>query len=394
VIVLKLLVIAPSYNYFIKSIVEAQSKYVDKIDVLVHHNNLAEISNYIFFVRYFDHIRRYTKKNLIDEKDRPENVKVHLISTLYFIPDGSNKRLGDRLAKKFDEYIMRNRLEFDLIHAHFTWPAGYVGSKLKEKHDVPLIVTAHGFDIYDLPFRDNEWRKKIRYVLNAADYVVTVSDRNLKCIKKLNIKTPVKVLPNGFRRDLFYPKDYNESKKTLNLPLDKKIILTVGNLAEVKGHRYLIEAMQEVVKRRKDVMCIIVGGGKLETQLKNQIEKLDLNDNVELVGPKPHDEISIWMNACDIFVLPSLNEGNPTVMFECLGCVTPFIATKVGGIPEIITSEDYGILCEPGNAKELSQKILIAFEKEWKREKIRKYAERFTWDKITNEIIKIYEEML
>ena len=63
-------------------------------------------------------------------------------------------------------------------------------------------------------------------------------------------------------------------------------------------------------------------------------------DHVEFVGGKPHAEIPIWMNACDVFVLSSLSEGNPTVMFECVGCGKPFIGTKVGGIPEIIISDD------------------------------------------------------
>ena len=259
---------------------------------------------------------------------------------------------------------------------------------------MPFIVTAHGYDVYDLPFRDEEWREKIEYVLNVADCVITVSNSNLECIEKLNVETPVKVLPNGFRDDLFYPRDSNECKKTLNLPFDKKIILAVGNLVEIKGHKYLIEAMQKVVKHRTDGLCIIVGGGELKGKLERQIRKAGLKDHVKLVGGRPHDEIPIWMNACDLFVLPSMNEGNPTVLFECLGCGTPFVGTKVGGIPEIITSEDYGLLCEPANPDELAEKILIALDKEWDCDKIREYAEQFTWENITEEIVAAYKGII
>ena len=76
------------------------------------------------------------------------------------------------------------------------------------------------------------------------------------------------------------------------------------------------------------------------------------------------------MNASDLFVLPSLNEGNPTVMFEALGCGKPFVGSKVGGVPEVITSEEYGLLVEPGNSTDLAEKILQAFEEEWNRESI------------------------
>jgi glycosyltransferase involved in cell wall biosynthesis len=83
-----------------------------------------------------------------------------------------------------------------------------------------------------------------------------------------------------------------------------------------------------------------------------------------------------------------------SVMFEALGCGTPFVGTKVGGVPEIINSEDYGLLVEPANPEELAEKILIALDKEWDYEKILRYAERFKRDNIAKEIIKTYETVL
>ncbi len=187
--------------------------------------------------------------------------------------------------------------------------------------------------------------------------------------------------------------DSNECRKNLNLPIDKKIILTVGNLLEIKGHKYLIEAMSEVVKHRKEVLCIIVGSGKLKRKLEKQIKSLNLENYVKLVGRKSHSEIPSWMNACDVFVLPSLNEGNPTVMFECLGCGRPFIVTRVGGVPEIITSEDYGLLCEPADSKELAKNLLMALNKEWNAKKIEEYSAHFTWDVISKEILNVYSKI-
>ena len=116
-----------------------------------------------------------------------------------------------------------------------------------------------------------------------------------------------------------------------------------------------------------------------------------MQDYVKLIGFVPHDELPTFVNACDLFVLPSLNEGNPTVMFECLGCGKPFIGTKVGGEPEIITSEDYGFLVEPANSKELAEKVLVALDKNWNRECILDYAKQFTWNKISEQIVKVYK---
>lgn len=100
------------------------------------------------------------------------------------------------------------------------------------------------------------------------------------------------------------------------------------------------------------------------------------------------------MNACDLFVLPSLNEGNPTVLPEALGCGKPFVGTKVGGVPEVITSDAYGLLVEPTDPEELAEKILVALDREWDREAILAYAERYTWENIAKEITTIYQGVL
>jgi glycosyltransferase involved in cell wall biosynthesis len=113
-----------------------------------------------------------------------------------------------------------------------------------------------------------------------------------------------------------------------------------------------------------------------------------------LAGGKPHDEIPLWMNACDLFVLPSLNEGNPTVLPEALGCGKPFVGTKVGGVPEVIASDDYGLLVEPADPEGLAEKILVALDREWDREMILAYAERYTWENIAKEIMGVYEQVL
>jgi glycosyltransferase involved in cell wall biosynthesis len=205
----------------------------------------------------------------------------------------------------------------------------------------------------------------------------------------------VSCIPNGYDDRKFTELDEQMCRENLNLPHDKTIILNVGNLyGEVKGHKYLIGAMAEVVKHRNDVLCIIVGSGKLKNKIEKQIRNLNLENHVKLVGAKSHDEIPLWMNAADLFLLPSLNEGNPTVMFEALGCGKPFVGTRVGGIPEIIINDKLGILVEPGDTEGLAHAILRALETEWDEEYIREYAEQFTWDNIAKQIMKVYKSVV
>lgn len=333
-----LLLIGDAYNTFQKDSIDTLANYFNNVTMFIKYNPIAEISRYISLPALNSH----NSKSKIDFTNKPPNLNVILAPILYLPLDSNYKKIGEKLYKTVDKIITEKNINFNLIHSHFTWPAGYVGMKLKEKYNVPFIVTAHGYDIYTLPFKDQDWMDKIRSVLKSADHVITVSNSNLKFIQKLKVNNHVTVLPNGFKSDLFYMQNSSECRKILNLPLDKKVILSVGNLAEVKGQRYLIEAMQKISTHRKDVFCVIVGTGSLEKNLKKQLNAANLQNHFVLAGKKSHNEIPLWINACDLFVLPSLNEGNPTVMFECLGCGKPFIGTKVGGIPEIITSDDYG----------------------------------------------------
>jgi glycosyltransferase involved in cell wall biosynthesis len=338
----------------------------------------------------------YTKQRIVDFEKKPDNVKVHLIPLLYFIPDGRNKRLGDKLTKKFEDYIRKERIEFNLIHAHFTYPQGYVAVKLGQKFDVPVIISAHGHDVYEMPFRDNKWKNIIKKTLEQSNYIITTSHKNKYIIaKKLGINKKISVIPNGFNPQIFRSMPRNIVRGKLGLSEDKKVILNVGNLYPIKGHKYLIIAIREIVKTgRDDILCVIIGDGPLKKDLEKRVEKEKLKKYIKIIGAKPHNEIPLWMNAADLFVLPSLNEGNPTVMFEALGIGLPFIGTKVGGIPEVLISEDYGFLVEPANPKDLVEKILSSLEKDWDREKIQKYARQFTSENVVKHILEIYEHVL
>jgi glycosyltransferase involved in cell wall biosynthesis len=100
------------------------------------------------------------------------------------------------------------------------------------------------------------------------------------------------------------------------------------------------------------------------------------------------------MNACDIFVLPSLNESFGVVNIEALACGKPVVASNVGGIPEILIDDAYGLLCEPGNPADLSKKIIQALNTDWDSQAIREYARHFAWDTVTKEILAVYGKYL
>jgi glycosyltransferase involved in cell wall biosynthesis len=384
-----LLVISHNYADFIKDFTETIAPDLNSILMLVRYNSLISVGKFLQINSF-----RVLGRKLLDLHNIPSNVTVKPSPVFYLPSNFEYKRLGLRHAKSVEKIVKQSNYKIDLIHSHFVWSAGRAGSYLKEKYGIPLVITAHGYDIYDLPFRDADWGERIREVLNSADYIITVSNKNLEYIQKLDVKTKVKIIPNGYKDDLFFPHDKITARKELNLPLDKKILISVGNLNEVKGHRFLIDSLYEVKKLRNDFVCYIIGDGELRKTLIEQINNLSLTNTIFLVGQKRHSDIPTWLSASDFFVLSSLNEGNPTVMFESLGVGLPFIGTRVGGVPEIITSNDYGLLVEPANVDDLKEKILLALDTKWDRDKILEYSKKFSWKRIAEEVKTVYQELI
>jgi glycosyltransferase involved in cell wall biosynthesis len=289
--------------------------------------------------------------------------------------------------------IEKEDLHFDLIHAHFSWPSGVVAVKLKQSYSVPVVITEHTSDTFinavkarDKVFVDT-WSK--------ADKIIRVKKSDVSAFGRVNIPLQKIIsIPNGYDSKKFHPIDVQKCREVLNLPQDKKLILNVGNLYdEIKGHKYLIEAISKIVTKRKDILCVIVGAGKVRTALERQIRSLGLEDHVMLAGGRPYDEIPLWMNACDVFALPSLRESFGVVQIEAMACGKPVVATKNGGSEEIVTSDDYGLLVEPANPEDLAKKILVALDREWNREAVLANAKQYTWECVVKDVMKVYRSL-
>ncbi|MDV4343444.1 glycosyltransferase family 4 protein [Methanoculleus sp. YWC-01] len=306
-------------------------------------------------------------------------------------------------------FLLNELKKFDVIHIHNLYSFTALTFPLLKKFcKIPLVLTHHGQLMFGEPMKDvcvRLYEKSAKgVILDSVDKTVALSEsdarhialRNNAPARRYTSAAPrsVVTIPNGYNGTKFRPMDTGECRKKLGLPSDKKVILNVGRLyGAVKGHEYLIEAMSRIVNEQRDVLCVIVGAGRLHGTLENRIRSLGLEDYVVLAGGRPHDEIPFWLNACDLFVLPSLSEGNPTVMFEAFGCGKPFVGTSVGGVPEVITSDEYGLLVDPADSSGLAGAILEALDRDWDGEAIRAFSERYTWENISREIVDVYGQV-
>jgi glycosyltransferase involved in cell wall biosynthesis len=382
-----ILYLVHDYDNFQKDPIEEAAKYFKKVYVLVRYKPLSWFAKYLPIKA----LRKYADSYVINLTNLPSNVEV-IRSPVWYLPFGIfYKWAGYLHYKSVESTIKKYNIEFDIIHAHFLWSAGYVGMRLKEKYNVPFVVTGHGFDVYQLPFSSRFWRGIIIKILNSADATITCSDNNVRYLKKLERREDkIFVINNGFDKGKFFIQDKSLVRKRLEIDRNRKICLSVGNLEKVKNHEDLILAMKRVIERNKDTDCYIIGDGSQHRNLEKLIEENSLTERVFLLGHKEHSEIGDWINASDIFVLPSLREGAPVVLLEALSCGRPVVATRVGNVADVLISDDYGYIVEPNDVEELSKKIDLAVCKKWDEQKIKKSVSDFSWEKVVKEIIKVY----
>jgi len=388
----ELLLITPHTQVFIGDQLALIKNYFNMVHVLLPVSLFSELAIRIPFLRE----RIPYLRVLSDSIHSSETEKLQVFPVRFpALPMELAGKTNFHLACKWCiEIVSKHSINFSLIHSHFLDLHSYIGAMIKEKSGRPLIITAHGSDIHTRPFANDWYYNLARFTLDKADQVITVSKSNAERLLSLGVPpNKIHIIPNGYDKKSFKPIPSGEARKRLGLPVGKKVILTVSSLVEVKGHAYLLDAVQAVLRKQDNAVFVIIGSGPLGRVLRKQAKNLGLDDNVLFTGMKKHEEIPIWMNACDLFVLPSLNEGFPTVIPEAFACGKPVVATKVGGIPEIIT-KDVGILVNPGSPGALSSAILEAFTKKWNYKAILSHANQYSWDALATRIISLYEEVL
>ena len=208
------------------------------------------------------------------------------------------------------------------------------------------------------------------------------------------------VIPNGIDLEQFKPSDKSSARETLSLPCEGQIILSIGSLIKTKGHIYLVQGLSELLKEREDIQLHILGNGGEYEHLAKKIERLKLNEKIYLTGMVNHRSISTWLNAADIFVLPSLHEGTPNSLLEAMACGLPVVASATGGIPEIINDESNGLLITPACTSEIREKINQLVESSESRERLGRNArlslesDHGSWGAQAKKLYGVYQNLL
>ena len=283
---------------------------------------------------------------------------------------------------------IQSGFDFDLIDAHYFYPEGVAAVRIGRRLGRPVVVTARGSDINVFPRYALPRRQIVRAARNSKR-VITVSRALKDRLSELGVpEDHVVVLPNGVDLDMFSPLDRLEVRRQLNL--SGVVVLSVGNLIESKGHHYAIRAL----KWLPDATLVIVGEGKLRPKLERLAQDAQVAQRVVFTGDVRHEQTKLYYNAADVLVLASSREGMPNVVIEALACGCPVVATRVGGIPEVVSEADCGVLIDDRDPETVARGIQAVLERFRERHAIRRYAERFGWRDTARRQLDLFREVV
>lgn len=259
----------------------------------------------------------------------------------------------------------------------------------KKLSGTPYAVWGQGSDIY-LP----NWFTKLtaKMILKRADSVIALTkdmERTMQVIYNRNIT----VVPNGINFE-----EYVRKPMARNGEIPEKKILFVGRLHPVKGVRYLLYAMKIVHEEMPEAKLILVGDGEERDNLKDLTDSLGIRECVNFVGKVPHERIPDYMHQADIFVLSSLSESFGLVNLEAMACGLPIVATRVGGLPDIIEEGVNGYLVEAEDYREMADNILDLLQNPLLSSTISENNRRkvlaYTWENVIDRLECIYLEAI
>jgi N-acetyl-alpha-D-glucosaminyl L-malate synthase BshA len=289
--------------------------------------------------------------------------------------------------------------KLDLLHVHYAIPhsisAILARESIKQKRYVPVITTLHGTDI-TLVGADRSYLPITRYGLQQSDGVTAVS----KFLKQATIETfdfdDVEVIPN-FICGCHYRRQPDSPLRDELAPNGEKLLVHVSNFRAVKRPIDCVEILAKIKQQGANAKLVLVGDGPERSAVFYRADQLGVTDDVIAVGKQAN--IADYLGVADVFLLPSELESFGLAALEALACEVPVIATRIGGIPEVVTEGETGYLSDVGDTTKMSEDTMRLLNDEDLRrafgEKGREQAmQRYGSDKIIPQYISFYEKIL
>ncbi len=305
-------------------------------------------------------------------------------------------RIGDAVASPLYAASLlaevRRRRKVDLILASWAYPDGAAAVMLGALFGIPVAIKLHGSDINVMGERPVV-RAHLRRTLPHAAAVVAVSKPLGERAVALGA-APARTftVANGTDLERFAVRDRDAARRRLGVPDEGRLITFVGRLEREKGVLDLLEAFALVARTHPDARLVLVGDGSAREQVVRLAAPL--GDRVLLVGARPHEDIPDFLAAADVFTLPSWNEGTPNVVLEALASGRRVVATRVGGIPDVLQTDELGTLVPPRAPDALARALGEALDRPYDPAVIARNAPIRSWDDSARDLFDVLTRAL
>jgi D-inositol-3-phosphate glycosyltransferase len=325
----------------------------------------------------------------------------------------------DSFVDNILDFAEKKQIHYDLLFSHY-WLSGLAALKLKKAWNIPVIHMFHTLALLKNKIarseKDIEGEYRIegeKKVLSEIDKLIVATTDEKDNLQTLYSTPPdiIEIIPPGVDTNHFYPIPVDEAKEFIGIPENEKMILFVGRIEPLKGVDTLIKAISQL--QQADILSrcphylYIIGGDADSGQNKMNEEmqrlqdlqaKLGVGDLVIFLGKRNQDSLQYYYSAAEMLVMPSHYESFGMVALESMACGTPVIATQVGGLQHLVLDQETGFTIPNDNPDALEEKITVLICKPELREKMSQssasYAQSFSWNTITNNLIEIFEKTI
>lgn len=342
------------------------------------------------------HFISYAPPMRLGDGDTPrERIKFHAVDMLSY-PLFEYPPYTDALASKIFEVANQDRL--DLIHVHYAIPhavSAYLAREmLKPTRYLPVVTTLHGTDI-TLVGRDASFLPITRFGIEQSDAVTAISNY-LRDATHATFCTDcdIEVIYNFIDSD-YYRRTPDEALRRRFAPNGERIIVHISTFRPIKR----ISDCVEVAARMRElggpaVKLVMCGDGPERADAQALAERLGVADSVLFVGKKPQSDILAYLSIADLFLLPSQSESFGLSALEAMACEVPVIATRVGGVPEVVEEGGCGYLFEVGDVSGMAEAAIRVLSDDRERERLGRRGREIAISRFANErIIPQYEAL-
>ena len=308
-------------------------------------------------------------------------------------------------ALRLGAVARRSRAE--IIHAHWLLPSGPIAMGVAQATHRPLVISLHGSDVY-LAEKQQLYRPVAAWALSRAARVTACSgdlrERSLGLGARVD---RTDVIPYGVSPEFFTGRASagQQLRQSLGFDADDPIVLCLGRLVYKKGFEHLIEAFPRVLAKYPRAKLVIAGDGYLAGEFYERIKRLQIDRSVKMPGQVSWKAVGTYLSMCDVFVVPSVTDatgnvdGLPNVALEAMASGKPVVATRVGGLPDVIVDEETGLLIEQKSPAAIFQAIdrLLGDPAVGQRlgQNAREFVvERLSWAAVAQRFVSTFEDAL